>query len=630
MIHLPASSRPTVGRLVTACLVAATLVSAAAGADDPKASDAKATKKALKKKAAQKVKAADAKFAPGSPQEALAILRDLRELSEAVRRDREEARAGSKPADTASVLKALGRPDRTVTPPTLTSVGLDELLDKALAAAKAPPVRRTTDEEFVRRVCLDATGKLPTAEQVKSFLNSKKPDKRSELIDWLLESPDFGQNLARYWRDAVAYHATNQQARFLTFPALEEWLAEQFNKNRPWDEIARSVITANGKPAENGPAVFLVAHADTGKVPAEEVAGEVSRIFMGVQIACAQCHDHPSDVWKREQFHQFAAFFPGIRFNRRPAQPADAEIFTQPRASHKLPDAKDPAKPGTEIEPKFFLASSETPVPKGLTAQQKREVAASYVTGQDNPWFAKAFVNHAWRQLMGEGFYNPVDDMGPSREAKYPELLDALADQFAKGGYDVKWLYRTILNTNGYQREGRATNTEAGRIAFASNCPSRLRADVIFDALDQALGLSQFARGRAAAEGVPKKAAGPLAQLAGRGPRALFNLLYGVDPAVPNDDVMGTIPQALMLMNGPIVNRAIRADRATVLGKILADSSNDRDALEAVYLRVLARRPNDKERELCLAYIARTGNRREAFEDILWSLINSTEFLSRR
>jgi hypothetical protein len=364
------------------------------------------------------------------------------------------------------------------------------------------------------------------------------------------------------------------------------------------------------------------------------MAGEVSRVFMGVQIACAQCHDHPTDPWKREQFHQFAAFFAGTQSRRAGMPPNISRMITDQRGAprYQMPDLKEPQKQ-IPVQPKFFLATSESEVPRGLDSEQLRLVAASYVTGQDNPWFAKAFVNRVWYALMGEAFYNPIDDMGPERQAFAPEILDALASQWALGGYDIRWLFRTLLNTRTYQRQTRSTQSENGRTPFAANCPSRLRADQIFEALSQALETSFEGR---AGRGERMPAAKSQAQGALAGgrrfdPRNLFNVLFGIDPSIPNDDVLGTIPQALFLMNAPQIARGIQASsRTSVLGRILNENPGDRAALDALYLQVLSRRPNDDEAKTCAEYLQRVGNRREAFEDILWALINSTEFVSRR
>jgi hypothetical protein len=309
-----------------------------------------------------------------------------------------------------------------------------------------------------------------------------------------------------------------------------------------------------------------------------------------------------------------------------------------------MPDLKDPQK-SIPVAPKFFLASNTATLPLDLTATDRQALAASYVTGQDNPWFAKAFVNRIWYVLMGDAFYMPVDDLGPDRTPKAPEVLDALAGQWQNGGYDVRWLFRTVLNSKAYQREVRSTFSASGRTPFASNCPSRLRADQIIDSLSQALNLP--VDGRPGGPGdVTKKAAkkneltaalkdavgktkgtqaGPLA-----GPRPQWNVLFGVDPSIANDEILGTIPQALFLMNAPPINRAIEARPGTVLGEILSNTADNRVALNNLYLRVLARDPTQKEVQACGRYLETVGDRREAFEDIFWSLINSTEFITRR
>ncbi len=556
----------------------------------------------------------------GDRAEAAAIARALQDFGAAVRK---EQGAVDSPDPGSSKAPGVDRPARTVTPTTITPADLDRLIDEYLAASKSPKANPTSDEEFIRRVSLDLTGKLPTTEAALEFARSKGRDKRVELIDRLLEDRATADHWARYWRDVVQYRATVENPGLIRFPLLEGWLAEQFGKNRPWDEMAAEMIAAEGPPEENGAAVFLLAQSRAQPV---EIAGEVSRIFMGVQIACAQCHDHPTDPWKREQFHEFAAFFAGTRAVRNPkAEQGRGFMLTSTNnARYTMPDLEDPKK-SIPVEPKFFLDDSAAALPKGMKPQQRRELVASYVTGQDNPWFARAFVNRAWYTLMGEAFYNPVDDMGPAREATAAAILEPLADQWQKGGYDVRWLYRTILNTKAYQRDVRSTNSAAGRTPFASNCPSRLSGDQIFEALGQALGVpldaQQGRRGAGAVGATPPRGAA--------GPRAAFNFLFGVDPSVPNEDVLGTIPQALFLMNGPIVNRAIGA-RQGALGTILADNPDNLAALKALYVRVLTRLPNDAEIELCGRHIAALKDRREAFEDVLWSLVNSTEFISRR
>jgi hypothetical protein len=549
-----------------------------------------------------------------------------------------------------------------VTPPTLTSAELDRLLDAYLKQTnpKVETAPLTSDVEFVRRAYFDLAGVPPTPAQVASFVNRRGKDKRAHLIDELLTSPECARNWARYWRDVIRFHATNQNPLQVRYDVLEDWLAAQFAKNAPWDEIASSLITATGRVDENGAVSFALAH----EAKPVELAGEVSRIFLGVQIQCAQCHDHKTDAWKREQFHEFAAFFSGVR--SRPyerAMPGQLPVFgvvAQGRPRYTMPDKDVPTKQ-IPMAPRFFLASTGSPpaLPEGLGAIERRALGASYITGQDNPWFARAFVNRIWYVLMGESFYDAVDDLGPERTPKAREVVERLADEWQKGGYDIRWLLRTIANTTAYQRRVRSTANPAGKTAFASNCPSRLRSDQIVQGLIEALGLPEDlipANRPRAAERSPggpaeprkepqkAKAAAAAAGLAGApgaakgqgrlvrqgGPRVLFNALFGVDPSVPSDDVLGTIPQALFLMNSPMVHNRTQARPGTVLGEILATAPDNRAALDALYLRVLSRQPTAKEVETCAHYLARVGNRTEAFEDIYWALVNTTEFISRR
>ena len=589
------------------------------------------------------------------------------------------------------------RPARVVTPPAMTSADLDGLIKRFLTATapKVEPATITTDVEFVRRIYFDVIGHPPAAAQVESFVRDHTKDKRARLIDTLLGSPDYARNWANYWRDVIAFHATNENLNRVRFDELEGWLAKRLQANTPWDTIVAGMITATGRNDENGAVAFTLAH----EARPVEMAGEVSRIFMGVQIQCAQCHDHKTDSWKRREFHELAAFFAGMGQNQVEKGGAGElpVIALVPKGSRRytMPELDNPAKQ-IPIAPRFFLASSKSSpapaLPEGLAVKERRLMAASYVTGQDNPWFAKAYINRIWYVLMGEAFFDPIDDIGPERTPKAPEVLEPLATQWQKGGYDIRWLFRTILNTDAYQRRVRSTFNAAGKTPFASSCPSRYRADQLFDALVDALAIpldsngnlmaggnnggrrgpggqgalaaspkaqARLAQangkngansslpdpGRLAANPLTKGGAKKAAEAAGLASQAIkkpaaamrrgglrvpFDRLFGVDPSVPNDDVMGTIPQALFLMNGALVNGRIQARPATVLGEIMAAAPNPRAALIALYMRVLSRQPTNQEVEICSKYLAAVGNPVEAFEDIYWSLINSTEFLTRR
>jgi hypothetical protein len=610
-------------------------------------------------------------------QDSREVLQSLQQLRRAVM----ERSKGDESSARAHISKTPlpNRPARSVTPPAITSAKLDQLIEQFLSkfSPKVQPAPLTSDIEFVRRIHFDLAGAPPTPQQVVAFVGDRSKDKRARLADALLESPEYARNWARYWRDVIRFHATNQAIQQVRYDILEDWLAEQFKKNAPWDQIATALITATGRVDENGAVSFALAH----EAKPVEMAGEVSRIFLGVQIQCAQCHDHKTDSWKREQFHELAAFFSGAR--ARPfvrGMPGQLPVFgvvAQGRPRYTMPDLNDPTKQ-VPIAPRFFLATSksEPSLPESLDAVERRTLGAAYITGQDNPWFARAYVNRIWYALMGESFYEAIDDLGPERTPKAPEVIETLAREWQNGGYNVRWLFRTIVNTNAYQRRVRSTANAAGKTPFASNCPARLRSDQIVEALALALGmpadLTPVANNQGnramAAKGPGGKSKGPGPQPSSRpnvptknearnakqavaaaglgsapvpakgqakivrlgGPRVLFNALFGVDPSVPNEDVLGTIPQALFLMNSPMVHSRTQARPGTVLGEILMQAPNDQAALNALYLRVLSRHPTAKEIDACSHYMSNVGNRAEAFEDIYWALINSTEFISRR
>ena len=360
---------------------------------------------------------------------------------------------------------------------------------KGLATSKTPVAEPTTDEEFIRRLYLDLLGKIPNPGAIRDFAASRNRNKRALLIDVLLANPDFAENWARYWRDVVSYRSPNEADRQVNYPLFEKWLAEQFAANKSWDKVATEIITATGRVDENGAAVFAMAE----EASAVEMAGEVSRIFLGIQIQCAQCHDHPSDPWKRQQFHEFAAFFSGVKSRKAEKQekgkPPIFMVVAEGNARYTMTDLKSPDKK-IAVSPRFFLSDSPK-VSEQVKGDQRLKLAAKYVTDPENPWFARSFVNRVWYSLMGEGFYNPVDDLGPTRTPNSPEILELIATNWRDGGFDIRALFRTILNTEAYQRASRSTNTAAGRTPFASNVPSRLRADQIFDSLTHALDLQR-------------------------------------------------------------------------------------------------------------------------------------------
>ena len=514
--------------------------------------------------------------------------------------------------------------------PAVVAAQVDALLAAEMGRDPAT-LAKVNDETFLRRASLDVIGQPPSVVEVTAFVLDPVSDKRARLVEKLLADPRYGENWARYWRDVIMYRKTEERA-LIVAGTLQEYLKDEFNQNTPWSQLATAFITATGNGETDGATALII--AQEGKP--EETVSEISRIFLGVQIQCAQCHDHPTDRWKREQFHELAAFFPRVSSRiiltpERRAIEVTATDSTLPRfrgpmnmrrfgtPEHYMPDLKDPQDKGKLMQPVFFATGQSLPL--GTKDADRRGELAKWITAADNPFFAKAIVNRLWSELVGEGFYEPVDDIGPDRDCTAPKTLDYLAQEFTASGHDMKWLFRTIMATSHYQLPS-AARRNPDEPAFAANVSQPLRADQLFDSLLNALDMSE-------------PATPPGAGLAGayrfnRGPRAQFNAAFGYDPSQRRDEIAGSIPQALVMMNSPIINSQIRAGGRTSLARMLGEIKDDTALVSELYLKTLAREPSQSEVQTCLIYVKEVGQRSEAFEDILWSLVNSTEFLHRK
>jgi hypothetical protein len=519
-----------------------------------------------------------------------------------------------------------------------TAQRVDRLLAEELFKSESNLAPRADDATFLRRVWLDIVGDIPTPEHVTAFLLDPSADKRERVVRELLANPQYGQNWARYWRDVIFSRKLEARADIASNAMVAD-LTKQLNENVGWDKIATAFITATGDVKENGATAIQM--AQDGRT--EETTAEMSRIFLGIQIQCAQCHDHKTDRWKREQFHELAAFFPRIGvqpvqsptrnsfqvvFNDRPiaqrrGNPDNANRRGRPE--HFMPDLEHPTAAGTEMRPKFFLTNKSLPL--GTPDAVRRGTLAEWFT--DNPWFATALVNRMWGELVGEGFYEPIDDMGPDRTPNGKKSVEFLSRNFADSGFDVKWLFRVICATEAYQRESRPRRGTDGT-PFAANVAQPLRSDQMFNALLTAADLTEaeVSAGPRGRRGGPGQA-GP--RRGGGGGRQLFEATFGYDPSDPRETVSGSIPQALAMMNGPRINQAARAQtRGTALGQLVDEIIDDEALVVELYLRTLSREPTVDEMKTSLAFRKTVIQRPAAFEDLFWALLNTAEFSHRR
>jgi hypothetical protein len=507
---------------------------------------------------------------------------------------------------------------RAAEPPKPSAAETAAKVDAALMHSFAPDVRLPAlvdDETFLRRISLDLTGKLPDPDAVRRFVVDPAKDKRLKIVDELLRSDAYAVNWARYWRDTVTYH-TPASANYLRWKLFDDWWTTQLRTNRPWNEVVTSLVTASGINDEVAPVNYLTAMYGNPV----EIAATTSRVFLGVQIQCAECHNAKTEPWKREQFHEFAAFFGRAKLIQHKdvdGRGTPYAIESRTAGQYRMTDKKDPDHL-IDMQPRFLTGES---VGIDTTDQERRDALARYITSPKNPWFAKCYVNRMWTALMGWGFYPTVTDLGTEAGPRHKAVLELLEREWIASGYDVQWLFRVITQTQAYQRP----HQTPADVPVPAVCPVRLRPEQVFEALQHALGFNENDKTIPA----PAPGSGPAVQRH-TGLRNMVYQAFKENPSMPVQEVHGTIPQALVMMNSALVHNYTSAQGKTLLAELLANGQTDEQIVRALYARVLARKPSADELATCQRFINKVGDRKEALEDVLWTLVNSTEFLLKK
>ncbi|RCS40531.1 DUF1549 domain-containing protein [Bremerella cremea] len=493
---------------------------------------------------------------------------------------------------------------------TLTSAALDERIVREAHLTKTTAI--IDDETFLRRVTIDVIGRIPTEQERTEFLADTKPTKRALLVERLLASPEFGQNWATYWSDVFSYRIPQPELTYLDYQVFQDWLALQLNEGTGWDEVTYRILTATGKVRDNPPAFFVGYH----QASTSRLAGETTRIFLGTQIQCAECHDHPFVDIPQERFHQMAAFF--VRSSSKLPWNDSSEIIVGSKSSgeHKLPETS------RVMLPTVFRGD---PLPKGASDIERRVQLAKWVTSPDNTMFPKAYTNRIWERLMDAPFCDPIDEI--SAEAGYPSLPSlhqAVADHFMANQYDAKSLFRLILNTKAYQRQLDAEDQIVGQLAAAEF--RKMRGDVVFKSLAVAIELPNVTGEATEPTDAVRFPPPPKSTL------DLVNEVFGYDPSLGKAFRPQTMQQAMFLMNNRQLQAQVNAaaDQKTKLAKMLDQSPDDRQAIQRLYVNVLGRAPSEEELTVAYDYVQEIDSRSEAFEDLLWALLNTAEFTTRR
>jgi hypothetical protein len=470
------------------------------------------------------------------------------------------------------------------------------------------------DEEFIRRACLDLCAVLPTPEEVRSFLADTRNDKRAQLIEALLERPEFADFWTLKWMDVL--RANRRALGVKGVEAYRHWLREHVEKNTPFDRVVRELLTASGNTFSNGPANYYRAAREP-----QELAEATAQLFLGIRLQCAKCHHHPFERWTQNDYYSTAAFFARVQSKtesgkKQNAKNPEAEIIslgTQGEVSHP--------RTGQAMPPRF-LGGTAADVAEGM---DRREILARWLTAGDNPFFARSVVNRVWFHLFGRGIVDPVDDFRDSNPPANDELLDALARDFVAHQFDVKYLIRTITASRTYQLSARsnAFNRDDNKY-FSHTLPRLLTAEQLLDAV-------------CAVTEVPEKFSGvPAGTRAVQLPDGEVNHPFLKTFGQPARDLPcecerggdANLAQALQLINGVVVHEKLTSAKNRI-GRLLSQKPADVDMLVELYLATLSRRPRENEAKAALEFLAKTSDKRQAWEDIQWALLNSKEFMFR-
>jgi Protein of unknown function (DUF1553)/Protein of unknown function (DUF1549)/Bacterial Ig-like domain (group 2) len=494
---------------------------------------------------------------------------------------------------------------------------------RKLRELRLPPSGQCSDAEFLRRAFLDAAGILPTPEELARFLADKSPDKRTKLIDALLERPEFIDYWAYKWCDVmlVSTRKLPQPAVWAFYRTIRQAVAD----NMPWDRFSKEVLLSSGSSLQHGGGNFFVLHKDVA-----ELSESTALTFLGTSITCARCHNHPLEKWTQDQYWMMANLFSrvGMKNGER-----TGEVILHPTTEgNVLHPRKNVAMPPTPLDGK--------PLNLADTAD-RREHFVSWLTSPDNPYFAKALVNRVWKNFMGRGLVEAEDDLRETNPPSNRELFDSLAKDFIDHGYDVKHLMRLLMNSATYQRSSRpAKGNETDDRFYSRYLIRRLSGEVMLDALSQATGVptpfkelyTGVEGGTAATTNYPEGTRAlqlPDSRVASRFLDA-FGRPDRAQTCSCERQQDSTVGQALMLNNGQVLNDKLRSPKAK-LNAWLSEKLPDGEVVKRVFVLALGREPTSSELTRMTAILKDAGNtpaaRREAMEDVFWAVLTSREFV---
>jgi hypothetical protein len=524
---------------------------------------------------------------------------------------------------------------------------INEQIAAGWADAGLQPSVAATDGEWCRRLHLDLIGRVPSVEELQKFLSDSSPTKRPDLVERLL-GDDYVDEYARHWTDVwttvlIGRDVTNEQ---VNRPGMRQYLRRALSKNIPYDQFMEELVTATGgntntKDAEafNGATNFLSGKmVEMGVENGVQATAKTAQIFLGLQVQCTQCHNHPFNKGKQNQFWELNAFFRQTRALRKfnggqdvawieladqdfageGGNPEEAELYYELR-NGLMKVAYPVFVDGTEISKSGYLpAKLEDGTAYG--AHRRKELAKLI---KSSPYFPKAIANRIWGQFLGYGFTKPVDDLGDHNPPSHPELLDGLAERFREQSFDLKQLMQWITLSKPYALSSRATASNSRDDPSLGEKPKfshfylrQMQAEQLYESL---LTATQADKSRSGAEDAAKKKDEWLSQ---------FVIAFGTDEGDDATTFNGSIPQVLMMFNGDLIKQATSTGKGGFLDMVATSGMKNDAKINTLYMAALARKPSSKEIATAEKMVAlRRGDVVGALQDIWWAVLNSNEFI---
>lgn len=478
---------------------------------------------------------------------------------------------------------------------------VDELLNAKLKELGWQPAVRCDDATYLRRASLDLTGTVPTGAEVLQFISSPAASKRSDLVDRLLASPTSSLHLANIWSSWLLPDANNPEAQF-GGAGLRSWLRSRFAENLRYDRLVSDLLVSTGS-IQNSPTAFFVALESKP----EKIAAKTARVFMGIQLDCAECHNHPFDDWTQKDFWGFAAYFAHLSTDNEQMMNPSVAVVDQASGEVKLP--------GTEevIAPKPLVDTEDD----GLATGTRRQQLTLWLTARENPFLARAAVNRAWSMLFGRGLIEPIDDMRSIDIATHPAILSELSEYFADTGYDLRRMLAMLASTDAYHRASVHPSGQPPEASYATMLNKPLTETQLAACLSQVA--RQIARNNDAQ--AQQALMTQLGKLRGDASQATLGIV-----------------QALVTLHGRAFDEASKDSTSRLLQALNAPHMNDSKRLQWLFLSTLNRNPTPQEEAAFSQVINQARDSKQAQDssqaqdtstwqsDLLWALINSTEF----